>query len=87
MQAFEESATGAGTTVIKVRIPSQERALGKVAQGDVREERVKVAVGGGAELVQVELGGGKSERWLVLEYHSLCLFTIFFLRNRGFQFG
>jgi hypothetical protein len=36
MQAFEESATGAGTTVIKVRILSQRRVLGKVAQGDVR---------------------------------------------------
>jgi hypothetical protein len=45
MQAFEESATGAGTTVIKVRIPSQGRALGKVAQGGVAEERIKVAAG------------------------------------------
>jgi hypothetical protein len=73
MQAFEELATGAGTTVIKVRIPSQGRVLGKVAQGGVGEERVKVAVGDGAELVQVELGGGESERGRVIEYHSLCL--------------
>jgi hypothetical protein len=73
MQAFEESATGAGTTVIKVRIPSQATALGKVAQGGVGEERVKITVGGGAQLVQAELGGGESERWRVIEYHSLCL--------------
>jgi hypothetical protein len=66
MQAFEESATGAGTTVIKVRIPSQGRALSKVAQGGVGGERVKVAVGDGAELAQAELGGRESERGRVI---------------------
>jgi hypothetical protein len=61
MQAFEESATGAGTTVIKVRILSQRRVLGKVAQREVREDGTKVAIGGGAECRQAACGGG-SER-------------------------
>jgi hypothetical protein len=66
MQAFEESAIGAGTTVIKVRIPSQGRALCKVAQGGMKEGRSKVAVGGGAELVHAELEGRESERVRVM---------------------
>jgi hypothetical protein len=60
MQAFEESATGAGTTVIKVRILLQRRILRKVAQGDVREAGVKVAVGAGAECMQAACGGGEA---------------------------
>jgi hypothetical protein len=43
--AFEESATGAETTVNKVWILSQESALGKVAQGGVKEGKAKIAVG------------------------------------------
>jgi hypothetical protein len=66
MQAFEESAIGAGTTVIKVRIPSQGRALCKVAQGGIEDGRAKVAVGGGAELVHAEPEGGESERLRVM---------------------
>jgi hypothetical protein len=46
MQAFEESATGAETTVIKVWMLSQVRALGKVAQRGVGDGRTKVTAGG-----------------------------------------
>jgi hypothetical protein len=71
--AFEESATGAETTVIKVWILSQGRAFGKVAQGGVKEGRANIAVGGGVELVQAERGGEESERRRVIGYHSICL--------------
>jgi hypothetical protein len=61
MLAFEESATGAGTTIIKVRIPSQGRALCTVAPGGVEGGRANVEVGGGAELMHPEAGGGEGE--------------------------
>jgi hypothetical protein len=77
MQAFAESATGAGTNLIKVRILSQGRALDKVAQGGVGARRVKVAVGGRAERVQAEHGVGGSERSGVIDYHSLCFRDFF----------
>jgi hypothetical protein len=62
MQAFEDSATGAGTDLIKVRMLSQGRALGKVAQEGMKEGRANVAVVGGAERVQAAREGGGSER-------------------------
>jgi hypothetical protein len=61
MQAFEESATGAETTVIKVWMLSQVRALGKVAQWSVRDGRTKVMAGGGVECVLAKRGGEESE--------------------------
>jgi hypothetical protein len=71
--AFEESAIGTATTVIKGWILRQRRALAKVTQGGIEEGRAKAAVRGGAELVQAERGGGESERGRVMHYHSLCL--------------
>jgi hypothetical protein len=71
--AFEESATGAETTVNKVWILSQECALDKVAQGGVTEGRAKIAVGGVVELVQAERGGEESEPRRVIGYHSIRL--------------
>jgi hypothetical protein len=62
MQAFEESAIGDGTTVIKVRIPSQGRALCKVTKGSIEEGRAKVGFGGETELVHAEPEGGESVR-------------------------
>jgi hypothetical protein len=44
-----------------------------VAQGGVGEKRVKVPIGGEAELVQAELGGGESDRGRIIAYHSICL--------------
>jgi hypothetical protein len=49
---FEESATGAGTNLLKVRMLSQGRALGKVAQEGVEYDRANVAVVDGAERVR-----------------------------------
>jgi hypothetical protein len=43
MQTFEESATGAGTNLIKVQMLSQGRALGKAVQKGVNEGRASVA--------------------------------------------
>jgi hypothetical protein len=64
--AFEESATDAGTTLIKVWIPSQGTALCKVAQGSMEEGRVMVEVGGWAELVQAKPGGWPDDGlWLL----------------------
>jgi hypothetical protein len=62
MQAFEESVTGAATDLIKVRMLSQGRVLGYVAQEGVKEGRENVAVMGGAERVQAAREGGRSER-------------------------
>jgi hypothetical protein len=61
MQAFEESATGAETNLIKVRMLSQGRALGKVAQEGVKEGRANAAAVGGTERVQAAREGGGSE--------------------------
>jgi hypothetical protein len=58
MLAFEESATGAGTTIIKVRIPSQGRALCTVAPGGVEEGRANVEVGDGGR-THAPRGGGR----------------------------
>jgi hypothetical protein len=57
MQAFEESATGTGTNILKVRMLCQGRALGKVAQEGVKEGRANVSVVGGAERVQAAREG------------------------------
>jgi hypothetical protein len=73
--AFEESAIGTATTVIKGWILRQRRALVTVTQGGVKEGRAKAAVWGEAELVQAEHGGGESERERVIHYHSLCLWA------------
>jgi hypothetical protein len=72
MQALEESATGAGTNLIKVRMLSQGRALGKVVQEGVKEGRANVAAVGGAERVPAAREGGGSDRSGVIQYHSLC---------------
>jgi hypothetical protein len=71
MQAFEESATGE-TTVIKVWMLSQVKALGKVAQRGVGDGRTKVTAGGGVECVLAKRGGEESERSIVIVCHSLC---------------
>jgi hypothetical protein len=70
MQAFEESATGAETTVIKVWLLSQVRALGKVAQRGVGDGRTKVTAG--VECVLAKRGGEESERSSVTVCHSIC---------------
>jgi hypothetical protein len=59
LQAFEGSATGTGTTFIKVRIPSQGRALGKGAQKSIEDVRANIAAGGGSELVNAEREEGR----------------------------
>jgi hypothetical protein len=71
MQAFEESATGAGTNLIKVRMLGQARALGKVAQEGVIEGRANVAVVDEAERVQAAREGWGSECSGVIKYHPL----------------
>jgi hypothetical protein len=71
MQAFEESATGSETTVIKVWMLSQVRALGKVAQRGVGDGTTKVTAGGGVECVLAKRGAEESEHSSVIVCHSL----------------
>jgi hypothetical protein len=83
MQAFEESATGAGTDFIKVRILTLGRSFGKVVQGVMGAGRIKVAVGCGAERVQAERRGKGGEGQL---HHVLSLAFFFRLLFWSWEF-
>jgi hypothetical protein len=61
-----------------VRIPSQGRALGEVAQKSIEDVRAKIAAGSGSELVNAEREEGKARvhHRLSLDMFVGCCFGV-----------